>query len=194
MKPDSRSELICPMKIQPVSEASKSKEENGTVPTKCALTPESHPFWSKVQKGEPDECWPWKLGKDKDGYGRTKLLGRKIGAHRAALLLTHGTAVVDLEVRHECDNPPCCNPNHLVPGTHAQNMADRNARGRQAKGERNGRAKLTADTVLAIRAAYVPHKVSVRTLAARFGVNHYIVSDIVRRVTWKGIEPVKEAA
>lgn len=180
-----------PAPLQPSSNTPENQRLTEWCQSECKSL--EHPFWRKVKIGGPDDCWPWKYGTDKDGYGRTKLLGRKIGAHRAALLLTHGTAVVGLEVRHECDNPPCCNPNHLVPGTHAQNMADRNARGRQAKGEGNGRAKLTADIVRAIRAAYVPHKVSKRALAAQFGVNYYIVRDIIDRVTWKGVEPLEVA-
>ena len=43
-------------------------------------------FWSYVDKGEPDECWPWTGGRDTDGYGKLSLClpGAKttIRAHR----------------------------------------------------------------------------------------------------------------
>lgn len=35
-------------------------------------------------------------------------------------------------VRHTCDNPRCINPEHLVGGTHQDNMDDRRIRGRLA--------------------------------------------------------------
>lgn len=167
---------------------------DGRCAHKCAPDKVGHPFWSRVEVGARDACWPFKGSKDRDGYGRFQHQGKKWRAHRFALFLTHGSAVADLCVLHTCDNPACCNPDHLTPGTHQQNMADRDRKGRQASAERNGRAKLTPDIVRAIRAAYVPYKSSVPKLAARFGVNFYIVRDIINRVTWRGIEPEPEGA
>jgi hypothetical protein len=53
---------------------------------------------------------------------------------------------------HSCDNPPCCNPDHLTVGTNAENVADRQAKGRTARGEAVGSATLTKDQVLEARA------------------------------------------
>jgi hypothetical protein len=60
--------------------------------------------------------------------------------------------------RHTCDNPPCCNPAHLLWGTHRDNKIDSIERGRAAlsnfhvkRGETNGRSKLTDQQRLEIR-------------------------------------------
>lgn len=97
-------------------------------------------FWSKVQRGSDDECWPW-TGTRAGGYGRIYLGGRVFeGAHRVCWLLTHGGIPGGMQVLHRCDNPPCNNPRHLFLGTHQDNMDDRGQKGRTAlqTGERNG--------------------------------------------------------
>jgi hypothetical protein len=55
-----------------------------------------------------------------------------------------------LVVRHTCDNPLCINPDHLLIGTHNDNVQDKVNRGRQAKGTHNGRSKLTEPEVIDI--------------------------------------------
>ncbi len=49
-------------------------------------------------------------------------------AHRLSFYLHHG--YWPNVCRHRCDNPGCYNPYHLEDGTHADNVADRVARGR----------------------------------------------------------------
>lgn len=81
-------------------------------------------FWSKVDRGAEDECWPFNAFRDKDGYGRFSIGPDDMSAQRAAWLLTFGTIPNGMHVCHTCDNPPCCNPAHLFLGTHADNMRD----------------------------------------------------------------------
>lgn len=128
-------------------------------------------------------------------------LGRKsrsFRAHRFAWEITRGPIPDGLHVLHRCDNPPCCNPDHLFLGTHIDNVADMVAKGRGAKGERsgarlhpervargerNGTAKLTAAQVAEIRAT--PRKVgSQHALALRFGVSDATISMIVNGKAW----------
>lgn len=85
-------------------------------------------FWKKVAKGANDECWPWTGCTNEWGYGGTYLLGTPCLAHRKAWILTNGPIRDELLILHSCDNPPCCNPEHLRPGTNAENMSDMSKR------------------------------------------------------------------
>jgi hypothetical protein len=102
-------------------------------------------FWSKVAVAKSWQCWEWKGRKNENGYG--VVWGQK--AHRVAYTIAKGSIPANLLVLHGCDNRACCNPNHLRTGTYADNAADMMARGRHwcARGERNGRARLTDEQV-----------------------------------------------
>ena len=74
-------------------------------------------------------CWEWQAGKTTDGYGHVRRRGKMRRAHRLAYETFIGPAGEGY-VLHHCDNPSCCNPNHLYLGDHAQNMRDAMDRGR----------------------------------------------------------------
>lgn len=69
--------------------------------------------------------------------------GKRMLAHRASYLLLKNEDPGELCVLHKCDNPDCVNPAHLDLGTRADNNADRDAKGRQVRGEEHPFAKLT---------------------------------------------------
>lgn len=81
------------------------------------------PFWTKVRRGAPDECWPWLGFKRPSGHGLTSHNSIPCNASRKAWILTHGDPG-ELCVNHRCDNAICCNPDHLYLGTRADNMYD----------------------------------------------------------------------
>lgn len=142
-------------------------------------------FASKVDSaGGADACWPWTAGRC-GGYGAVKGSHyREKVAHRLAYRLVVGDIPAGFVVRHKCDNRLCCNPRHLEIGTHVDNVADRVKRGRSACREQNGRAKLAAREVWAIRAAGSSVKPSV--LAAHFRVvDPATVRAILTGKTWK---------
>lgn len=110
--------------------------------------------------------------------------------HRAALVKKLGRELVPGEVcRHTCDNKRCINPEHLVPGTVADNNHDAWDRGRHQLGSERPNAKLDEDTVRAIRTEYVPRCQvhGTRAIARRLGVSQWVVSHAIRGITWKEV-------
>ena len=85
-------------------------------------------FWGKVQIGGEDECWPWMAkSKHHKGYGvmRISSVGRNVVASRISCILAYGEPPEGVKnALHSCDNPPCCNPNHLRWGTQKDNVQD----------------------------------------------------------------------
>ncbi len=107
--------------------------------------PISERFWKKVNKDGPTmphmttPCWVWMGYTDRKGYGRFSLTADKsTPAHRFSYELHNGPIPIGMFSCHHCDNPPCCRPDHLFAGTQLDNEADKAAKGRQPKGERNG--------------------------------------------------------
>ena len=80
------------------------------------LLEKSNKFWTHVQKGSTDECWPWK-----DGSKTVSLMAGKVGcwndvsAPRIAIELDIKKILGPNEhAAHTCpNNPLCCNPLHL---------------------------------------------------------------------------------
>lgn len=152
-------------------------------------------FWRKVDRSAgPEGCWPWTGYIEPSGYGR---LGRTInGCHRRLLVHRYAWAQHngvwlpsgDLQVRHRCDNPPCCNPiTCLLLGTAVDNMQDCLARGRRRGGRRNGevhpRSKLTDVQVAQMRADRYERGLSVAVLAEHYNISKAQVSKVTRGVS-----------
>lgn len=143
-------------------------------------------FWAKTDRSGGDSaCWPWLRATVRGGYGYFRWGNRMGYAHRVAWELVRGAIPDGMRVLHRCDNPPCCNPAHLFLGTHADNMADRQAKRRQVRGESHGGARLTIEDVVAIRSRYASGDVTQAELGQVFGISHQQVSRIIRREKWK---------
>jgi len=142
--------------------------------------------WLKVEVKGDDECWPW-IGKHrtKNGYGKMdieKVEG--VPAHRIAYLSANPGSITlrmtqGINVLHRCDNPPCCNPNHLFLGTHLDNMRDKKEKGRlpDFKGVKGPNAKLNDEEVKEIRKG-LSYGLSTGELAKLFNVSKPAIKDI----------------
>lgn len=149
---------------------------------------EADRFWSKVKNVRPDECWLWQAGTIRGGYGHFWLRSKNVLSHRIALFGFDGPYLHDREIvaAHFCDNPPCCNPEHLfITTTHGNNL-DRELKGRgaQPSGENHGRAKLTEQEVLSIKEILAHGTGTQKQIADYFGVSREAISKIKTGNTW----------
>jgi hypothetical protein len=139
-------------------------------------------FWAKVEKTEGG-CWLWTASRHPKGYGLLSFGNRPARAHRVAWQLTNGDIPPGLFVCHRCDNPPCCNPEHLFLGTNTDNMRDASQKGRLSGGP--GQPKLTAEQVIGARQRHPG--VCYSALAKEFGVTFECIKNAVRGFTWASL-------
>jgi hypothetical protein len=166
-------------------------------------------FWAKVRKVEgEDACWEWTGTTQRlhpsgsGGYGVFKDGGRMFYAHRTSWEMANGGPVPEgFHICHHCDNRLCVRPDHLFLGTPADNMHDRDAKGRVASGARNGSytkperrphgeqhgmALVTEEQVREIRQRHANGE-SQTSLARVFGMTQPNVSAIVLRKIWRHV-------
>lgn len=141
-------------------------------------------FWDRVNK--EGECWEWTLSCSPSGYGKATWKNKTWRSHRLAYYLTYGE--VPRLVMHRCDNRKCCNPHHLISGTHKKNMKDMAIKKRAARqsGTQHGQSKYTEKQIKQIRDEYKNGK-SITELSLQNKIHREYIRQIVLRKRWRHI-------
>lgn len=92
-------------------------------------------FYKNIEKKQVRDhlspCWLWTGFLNRDGYGVIQFGKKRVAVHRWSYeFIGEKGPLGKMLARHKCDNPTCCNPSHLEPGTHKQNSQDIIDRGR----------------------------------------------------------------
>jgi len=140
-----------------------------------------------------DECWPWKMYLNADGYGQVRLGNMQI-ASRVAYMVANNLESLprDIKIAHICDRRDCCNPSHLMAIPQKENILDM---------EKKGRARhsgwivrhLTEEEVINIREMWADG-----VMAKDIAKKHNVTPDIIYKIRmgrtykkWGGpIDPV----
>lgn len=154
-------------------------------------------FLAKIDVRGPGECWEWTAYRTVQGYGRHHWEGQPRGAHRVAWMMLRGPIPDGLHVLHHCDNPPCCNPDHMFLGTNEDNIRDMERKGRRGsgggiRGEKNVRTRLTDAQALEIKRRSLSEGHRRCVLAAEFDVSATTIYDIVSGRRWTHLPEVPE--
>lgn len=121
-----------------------------------------------------------------------KCNNRQIAAHRLSWMFYHKGEVPDgMVVMHTCDNPPCVNPAHLQLGTQPENIADRDAKKRQAKGAKMGNATITQGQAFAIGNLVKTDLYAWHQIASMVGCTRTQVVGIATGRTWPWLTGIK---
>lgn len=146
-------------------------------------------IWLRIDRRGDEDCWEWIAGKDAQGYGVCKFMGRPVKAHRLVYSFYRGTIPDGMVCCHKCDNRSCVNPNHIFLGTHEENMADRNKKGRQCKGSDTPFSKLTEEKVIKLRKRWKKgsHKHGASQMARELGLDAQTVLKAVKGKNWKHV-------
>ena len=126
-------------------------------------------------------CWEWLGLLSPRGYGRMRMAGAPTDkAHRLALLTKGPLPAPEDYVMHECDNPPCVNPDHLEAGTPTQNARERRDRGRSCRGDAHHKAVLGDEGATMVRMEVLAGMTHAE-VARRNGVSESAVCHVVAR-------------
>ncbi len=131
-------------------------------------------------------CWLWAGVQEnsKNRYGSAFLNGRRIGANRFAYEAFNGPIPPSMSVCHRCDNTRCVNPDHLFLGSHQDNMADRNRKGRAAP-----KSKINAAMVQEIRSLR-KDGLCLKEIASQFGITVSSASKICSGHRWRHVAEI----
>lgn len=145
-------------------------------------------FWGRVDKsGGPDACWPFTGVCFSTGYGAFSSHAGNVGAHRFAYEATFGEIPEGSVVMHRCDNPPCCNPAHLVAGSQGDNVRDAVSKLRFSLGSRNYSSKYKEEQIREVKKMLRSGVKQIET-SRRLGVSYAVVHGVASGRAWRWLD------
>jgi hypothetical protein len=162
------------------------------IPEKSFPDSVKNKFYSKVLIPSSEEgCMEYigqrRKGKENYGYFNARPSLIYMTAHRFSYILYYGEIPENMCILHKCDNPPCVRPDHLILGTHVDNIIDRNNKGRTAKGINKVASKLNNEKVIEIR-KLIESGERLIDIAKKFNVNSSIIANIKVGRIWKHVK------
>lgn len=127
-------------------------------------------FLSKIEIMPETGCWEWQAGKYRDYKGNYSYgqfwwgENKSVKASRAAWMLLRGPIPEGGQILHKCNNPPCCNPDHLYVGDHDQNMRDRDESGRTSKWDKRYNFKRSDDLIIKLKECFKAGATAAQTM------------------------------
>lgn len=153
-------------------------------------------FYNRIDIQE-DDCWDISYAKDRDGYSKFGLYSKDVGvininSHRFMYLLHHQEIkeedIRHLEVCHDCDNPGCVNPDHLILETHQYNVQDCVNKNRQSQGSSLPQSVFDESEIKEILEGILTKKyTSIKHIANYFVVSTATIGCLLNEKSWKSI-------
>lgn len=129
--------------------------------------------------GGPNACWPFTGKLNSKGRPYFTADGEKDLAYRITYELVHGEgSLTGAIARHTCDQEDCCNPAHIIPGSHQENMNDMKER------ERHGLPHHTVRAIRKLGDMGLAHA----AIADRFGIARSTVSEMIERKNYQHVK------
>jgi hypothetical protein len=155
------------------------------MPNQYTALPLADRLWAKVDRS--DTCWTWIGAVGSKGYGSISINGREVRVHVVAWQLAAGPIPDGMLVCHTCDVRRCTRNDdigvyvvggveyerrgHLWLGTNAANLVDMRSKGRYPVGDVRSDAKISDDSIRAMRERYRKGGISMRALAREAGLS-----------------------
>jgi hypothetical protein len=143
-------------------------------------------FWNKIRGYGSDGCWEWIGSRNPGGYGYFSVGYDRIYAHRFSYYVENKEDPGRLLVLHECNNPPCVNPEHLFLGDNSVNQKHCGDCGRRPYGSMTSQAKFGESEILVIRER--ARTQGIRAIARSLDVHPMTISNIVNYKTWRHVK------
>lgn len=137
--------------------------------SKTSITPEdklNDLLQNTVKEGS---CLVWTRALNTDGY---PTMYGNVKVHRLVYELSSGEDISDKVIRHTCDNPKCINPDHLITGTHLDNIKDMVERDRYSR-------VITKDHVKRVKELSATRLLLQKEIAKLVDIDTRRVSDII---------------